>query len=231
MLGLKSVADRTVSSSGGLLRRLLGGNSPSRKNLVASSARPSSVLRKNGKPLAQRKTSKSWLVFDTETTGIWRKHDPVGVVQVAAILFDSSGRELDAFVSLVDPEHSIPHEATRVHGITDGDVYGAPSRQEIAKALRPLFKQASFVVAHNASFDALAAEWIGIRHSSWVCTMGMAHSQTGGKWPRLEEAADACSIRIELKRMHDAEYDARIAAKIYIALKEEGVADHGGFWR
>lgn len=171
------------------------------------------------------------MVFDTETTGIWRKHDPVGVVQVAAILFDGSGRELDAFVSLVDPEHSIPYEATRVHGITDEDVSGAPGRREIARALRPFFKQASFVVAHNASFDALAAEWIGIRHGSWVCTMGMAHSQIGGKWPRLEEAADAFSVKIDPERMHNAEYDARIAAKIYLALKGQGVADHGGFWR
>jgi DNA polymerase III epsilon subunit-like protein len=48
---------------------------------------------------------------------------------------------------------------------------------------------------------------------------------------RIEDGADAFSVKIDPERMHDAEYDARIAAKIHLALKGQGVADHGGFWR
>jgi DNA polymerase III epsilon subunit-like protein len=78
-------------------------------------------------------TSKPWLVFDTETTGIWHKHEPVGVVQVAAILFDENGNEIEEFISLVHPERSIPLDASSIHGIRDKDVKNAPSRREVAK--------------------------------------------------------------------------------------------------
>ena len=174
---------------------------------------------------------KKWLVFDTETTGIWRKHDNVAVCQVAAILFDGRGRELERYVSLVNPGRSIPREATEVHGITSRDVKNAPTANEVARALKALFKKASFVVAHNASFDARAADWLGLKHDEWVCTMGMTHRQVGGKWPTLMEAAEHVGIDVDEAKMHDAAYDAMLAAGIYMALRADGEEHHSGYWR
>ena len=174
---------------------------------------------------------KKWLVFDTETTGIWRKHDNVAVCQVAAILFDGRGRELERYVSLVNPGRSIPREATEVHGITSRDVKNAPTREQVARTLNSLFRKASFVVAHNASFDARAADWLGLDHDEWVCTMGMTHRQVGGKWPTLIEAAEHIGIEFDEEKMHDAAYDALLAAGIYMALRADGEDHHGGFWR
>ena len=223
------MAKRTSKES--LLSRLLGHMSGGARLEETSVVRAKSSIptRKPNRPGPA--SSKAWLVFDTETTGIWHKHEPVGVVQVAAILFDENGNEIEEFISLVHPERSIPRDASNIHGIRDKDVKNAPSRREVAKALRPLFKRARFVVAHNAPFDAYAADWLGISHETWVCTMGMTHSLVGGKWPRLDEAAEVCSIEADPDLMHDAAYDARIAARIYLSLKADGVDDHGGYWR
>lgn len=223
------MAKRTSKES--LLSRLLGHMSGGARLEETSVVRAKSSIptRKPNRPGPA--SSKAWLVFDTETTGIWHKHEPVGVVQVAAILFDENGNEIEEFISLVHPERSIPRDASNIHGIRDKDVKNAPSRREVAKALRPLFKRARFVVAHNAPFDAYAADWLGISHETWVCTMGMTHSLVGGKWPRLDEAAEVCSIEVDPDLMHDAAYDARIAARIYLSLKADGVDDHGGYWR
>ena len=223
------MAKRTSKES--LLSRLLGHISGGARPEETSVVRAKSSIPNRKPNRSVPATSKAWLVFDTETTGIWHKHEPVGVVQVAAILFDENGNEIEEFISLVHPERSIPRDASNIHGIRDKDVKNAPSRREVAKALRPLFKRARFVVAHNAPFDAYAADWFGISHETWVCTMGMTHSLVGGKWPRLDEAAEVCSIEVDPDLMHDAEYDARIAAQIYLSLKADGVDDHGGYWR
>ena len=182
---------QTPKPNVGFLSRLFGResseNPPVRPSIPTLITKQTSAPKRKHSPAA---TSKPWLVFDTETTGIWHKHEPVGVVQVAAILFDENGNEIEEFISLVHPERSIPLDASSIHGISDKDVKNAPSRREVAKALRPLFKRARFVVAHNAPFDAYAADWLGISHESWVCTMGMTHSLVGGKWHRLDEAAE-----------------------------------------
>ena len=219
------------SSKESLLSRLLGRISSGTQLQDTPVVRVKSSGPNRKVAMSRAASSKAWLVFDTETTGIWHKHEPVGVVQVAAILFDEYGNEIEEFISLVHPERSIPRDASNIHGIRDKDVKNAPSRREVAKALRPLFKRARFVVAHNAPFDAYAADWLGISHESWVCTMGMTHSLVGGKWPRLDEAAEVCSIEVDPDLMHDAAYDARIAAQIYLSLKADGVDDHGGYWR
>ena len=223
------MAKRTPKES--LLSRLLGHMSGGARLEETSVVRAKSSIPTRKPNRSGPASSKAWLVFDTETTGIWHKHEPVGVVQVAAILFDENGNEIEEFISLVHPERSIPRDASNIHGIRDKDVKNAPSRREVAKALRPLFKRARFVVAHNAPFDAYAADWLGISHETWVCTMGMTHSLVGGKWPRLDEAAEVCSIEVDPDLMHDAAYDARIAARIYLSLKADGVDDHGGYWR
>ena len=223
---------QTPKPNVGFLSRLFGRESS--ENPPVSPSIPTLMTKQTLAPKRKHSpaaTSKPWLVFDTETTGIWHKHEPVGVVQVAAILFDENGNEIEEFISLVHPERSIPRDASNIHGIRDKDVKNAPSRREVAKALRPLFKRARFVVAHNAPFDAYAADWLGISHETWVCTMGMTHSLVGGKWPRLDEAAEVCSIAVDPDLMHDAAYDARIAARIYLSLKADGVDDHGGYWR
>lgn len=90
-----------------------------------------------------------YAVVDVETTGLSPARDRV--VEMACVLVRGR-RVVERWQTLVDPGCPIPWYATRVHGITDEDVQGAPS---FAFAQRRLYRFCcdATVVAHNAAFD------------------------------------------------------------------------------
>ena len=92
-----------------------------------------------------------FVVFDTETTGLLPHKDEV--VQIGAVRV-LRGRIIEGEVldTLVNPGMPIPPGSTKVHGVSDAMVAGAP---DIAEAGRSFHKFASnaVIVAHNAPFD------------------------------------------------------------------------------
>src|SRR5271154_2523994 len=97
---------------------------------------------------------KQWIAFDLETTGLVAELDRG--VEIGAVRFDATGRELGRFERLVNPERPMSPAAQAVHGISDSDLAGAaPARVVLPEFLD--FLSASGVVAllaHNSSFDA-----------------------------------------------------------------------------
>lgn len=88
-------------------------------------------------------------VVDIETTGGMPKRDRI--TEIAIVLFDGTS-ELDRFETLINPERSIPPEITRITGITDDMVAGAPKFYEVARKIVEMTENAIFV-AHNVRFD------------------------------------------------------------------------------
>lgn len=91
-------------------------------------------------------------VIDTETTGV----DPATarIVEVAVVLIDALAESEPRVVlsTRVNPGEPIPEAATRVHGISDADVAGAPSWAD----LWPDFHRAvdgHILAAYNAPYD------------------------------------------------------------------------------
>jgi DNA polymerase III subunit epsilon len=88
-------------------------------------------------------------VLDTETTG--RDHNLDRVIEIG-IVIGQSGKVLQRFNWLINPERPIPEQATQVHGISDDDVKDSPPFQKIVPELLEALKGA-IPLAYNASFD------------------------------------------------------------------------------
>lgn len=90
-----------------------------------------------------------YAIVDIETTG--DKPKDIKIIEIAIIIHDGVS-ELDVFHTLVDPEERISPFISRLTGIHDADVDGAPKFYEIARQIVE-FTQDTVFVAHNVSFD------------------------------------------------------------------------------
>jgi DNA polymerase III subunit epsilon len=91
-----------------------------------------------------------FVIFDLETTGLSSERD--AIVEIGAMVVRDEQMTTETFETLVHPQRSIPFYVSKIHGITDRMVQGAPS---IDKALPQFleFVAGRQLVAHNASFD------------------------------------------------------------------------------
>ncbi len=93
----------------------------------------------------------TYVVFDTETTGLTPHKDEL--VQIGAVRVVKGkiveGERLEMFVN---PGRPIPPASTRVHGITDDMVAGAPDAATAVSRFHE-FVRGAVIVAHNAPFD------------------------------------------------------------------------------
>ncbi len=86
---------------------------------------------------------------DIETTGGSYRNSRV--LEVAAIRFEN-GEIVKEFSTLLNPQTHIPSTITSITGITQGDIVGAPSFEDIADELHEILDGAVFI-AHNVRFD------------------------------------------------------------------------------
>ena len=104
-----------------------------------------------------------YLIFDTETTGLPKRWNaPVSdtdnwprCVQIAWQLHDDSGRLLEHYDALVQPEgFNIPYDAEQIHGISTAlaAAQGKPLK-EVLEDFKAVLAKTQFVVGQNVSFD------------------------------------------------------------------------------
>jgi DNA polymerase-3 subunit epsilon len=93
--------------------------------------------------------SERYAIVDIETTGF---SAGLGrITEIAILIFD--GQQLvDEFVSLVNPETPIPYFITKLTGINNQMVAGAPKFYEIARQIVELTDDC-IIVGHNVRFD------------------------------------------------------------------------------
>jgi DNA polymerase III epsilon subunit-like protein len=164
-----------------------------------------------------------FVAIDLETTGL----DPrrADIVSLAAIPF-VAGRPEPGYVTLVDPRRPIPSASTRIHGIDDTQVVGAPTLDEVLPR-----------------FDAVCAGRVLVGHDVAFDLAVLAQARRRRRWPepdvlaldtnRLTVALDpswhrraeleivAADLGIPVVGRHTADGDARLAGEILLALLPE----------
>ncbi len=89
------------------------------------------------------------VVFDIETTGLSVLN--CGITEIGAVKI-KDGQVIDVFNTFVDPERPIPEDVSKLTGITDEMVKGAPKSGEAIRSFLD-FCGGDLLLAHNANFD------------------------------------------------------------------------------
>ena len=156
-----------------------------------------------------------FVIVDVETTGGSPKHSKI--TEIALYKYDGNAI-IDEFVTLLNPEQSIPDFIVRLTGITDAMVKDAPKFYEVAKNILE-FCEGSVFVAHNVGFDygILRNEFRALGYDfrfPHVCTVRAArYVLPGHDSYSLGKISAALGITIDGR--HRAGSDALATAKLF----------------
>lgn len=161
-------------------------------------------------------------IIDIETTG--QSYRDGKITEIA--LFKHNGTEvIDSFSTLINPECPIPYFITKLTGIDDQMVLGAPKFYEVAKRIVEMTAGTTFV-AHNVSFDYKFVQEefkrLGYDYKrKTMCTVKLGRKYLPGH--HSYSLGNICSdLRIEIDGRHRAAGDALATVKLFelILLKQ-----------
>lgn len=174
--------------------------------------------------------SLTFIVFDTETTGL---HPSQGdqIVQIGAVRI-VNGRILsgESFNRIVNPGRVIPPESIKFHGITDDMVKDKPPLGVVLPQFKA-FAADAVLVAHNAAFDLkflrMNERQFGLTFDNPVLDTMMLSNYLDG--PETGHSLDAICDRlgISITDRHTALGDAIVTAAVLLnqidALESRGI--------
>jgi len=162
----------------------------------------------------------SYVVFDTETTGLLPTQGDE-IVQIAALrLMGQRIVDAEQLDRLVHPGRKIPPASTKIHGITDDMVADAPGIAQAGAEMHD-FAKGSVLVAHNAPFDMAFfhkhAGVIGKEFDNPVLDTVLLSAVLWGitEQHTLDALCDRLSIEIPPELRHTAMGDTRATAEAF----------------
>ncbi len=161
-------------------------------------------------------------IIDIETCGGKFDYGRGRIIEIAILIHDGLS-VVDQYSTLIDPECVIAPLYTRVSGITNEMVEGAPKFYEVAKKIDEMTRECIFV-AHNVKFDYsfVRDEFssLGFTYKrETLCTVQLSRKLIPGKMSyslgRLCE-----SLGIEIENRHRALGDALATSVLFSMLLE-----------
>ncbi|MBO6231415.1 MAG: 3'-5' exonuclease [Ruminiclostridium sp.] len=162
----------------------------------------------------------TYTVFDVETPN--RANDRMSAIGITVI---GSGKIVDEFSSLVDPETHFDYFNTKLTGISSETVRGAPAFPELWKKIEPYMSD-GILTAHNAVFDmgvlkkclnAYGIEWR--KSAKYLCTVKIGRACLPDMSHKLNVLCDHYGIALD---HHRAASDSRACAEILLRYIDAG---------
>jgi DNA polymerase III subunit epsilon len=172
------------------------------------------------------------VLLDTETTGL----DPAlghRVIEIAAIELSNDLPTGQFFHRVLDPERSVPAEATAIHGLRDADLAGKPRFVDVVPEF-VAFLGLDPIIAHNAPFDFTFLDSELARcgkapldRRRMIDTLALAKSLFPGATNTLDALCRRFAINVAERSIHNALLDCRLLAAVYVELtggRQRGLA-------
>jgi exodeoxyribonuclease X len=163
-------------------------------------------------------TSLRYAVVDVEGNG----QQPPDLVELAAVPI-VSGKIQEPVSWLLKPKHPIKYFATRIHGITNEDVAGAPGFETIADEVRQALHVPA-LIAHNAHVDVgvlmrYLPKWdVPEVFDTLKLARRLLPDQPGYKLGMLVKALNLAAGLPGDLTPHRAAYDALATARLFVRL-------------
>ena len=190
---------------------------------------------------------KSYLFFDTETTGLPKDQNASSsdvdnwprIVQLSWILTDDKGNKINTGDYIIKPSgFIIPEQAASIHGIsTEKAIAEGTFFDEVIDLFLKDYAQADCIVGHNISFDqkVLEAELIrmgrqdAVVPKQYICTMkgSVNYCKIPGrngikyKYPNLQELHKALFGSV-FENAHNSASDIAATEKCFWEMKKRG---------
>jgi DNA polymerase-3 subunit epsilon len=174
----------------------------------------------------------AFAVVDLETTGCRAGRDRIIEVGAARV---AGARILERYRQFVHPGRPIPPFVSRLTGIDDTMVTGAPPFRAVAEAVRG-FLDGCVVVAHNAAFDGrfleaelAAATGRGLERPL-LCTVKVGRRLLADILPRFDLDTLAAYYGFPFDGRHRALGDAEVTALVLVRYLERCADDGIDTW-
>ncbi len=163
--------------------------------------------------------SKTYVVFDTETTG-FNAGGKDQMIEIGAVKI-RNGEIIETFDELINPNRSIPKKITELTNITDEMVKNCDNEEVVTKRFIEFFGDLP-LVAHNAKFDMsflnAAVKKYGFKtlNNTVIDTLELSRIMDSSyNKHSLSALVKRYNVEFDEEGHHRADYDASATAKVF----------------